>query len=535
MLPDPTNYRTDTIDLALNWVGDKGHVTASYFRSTFRDGYDRVTWTTYNTANATDTMTTPPSNEFNQLNLTGGYAFSDKTKLAGGLSYGRNTQNDAFVPPDIMLTAAPVSSLNGLVVTSHADLKLTNQSVKDWVLSAGVKYDKRDNRTASNFYNFNAIDNGNPANYPNAPLSNKKTQLELAGDYRLDKTQHIRLAYNRENINRWCDQYAAGSSVGLATYPAGSNCVVATASKDDKISATYKLKAREDVNLNVGYGYSDRKTDSDMAAITEFKGNTSLLGAGVNGGDFQGFHPFFDGSRKEQMLKAGIDWQATDKLTLGLSGKYTDDKYGTDLGVTKGSTWSLNLDTSYIYRDKGSIAAYLTQEHRERDMTDQQNIAAVLATGTKLSVPANSTWSNKLKDDDTTLGLGVKQGGLMGGKLDLAGDLTYSIGKTGYGTQLNYAGANNVGLTCSNPAFLSCGDVPDIKNTMIQFKLVGNYKLDKSAKVALGYLHQSLKSDDYYYNALQYGTTPTKEMPTNQQSGSYSVNLISAAYIYEFK
>ena len=34
----PTNYKTDTFNLALNWVGEKGHMTSSYYGSIFRDG-----------------------------------------------------------------------------------------------------------------------------------------------------------------------------------------------------------------------------------------------------------------------------------------------------------------------------------------------------------------------------------------------------------------------------------------------------------------------------------------------------------------
>lgn len=521
ILPNPTDYKTDTVNLALNWAGDKGHMTGSYFGSFFREGYDRVTFQTYavtgaSVASAIQTMSTAPSNDFHQFNLTGGYAFSPKTKLAGGLSYGRNTQNDPFVvDPMMMRTPAQKSSLDGLVVTTHADLKLTDQTARDLVLSAGIKYDERDNRTSSNMYDFHslAVSAGTAANYPNTPLSNKKTQLELAGDYRLSKNQHVRLTYNREDVRRWCNQYAVG--VG---YPAGTNCVVATASKDDKLSATYRLKVDEDVNLNVGYAYSKRKTDSDPTAIAAFALASKIAGTpnGTNANDWLGFHPYFNASRTQQALKAGVNWQAHDKLSLGLSGRYTDDDYDTTYGVQKGNSWSLNLDVTYSYKEDGSVSAYLTQEHRQRDLTDASSLT--------------QNWTNKLKDDDTTLGLGVKQGGLMGGKLQLAGDLTYSLGKTAYGTQFNYANP-----ACSTAANLTCGDLPDIKNTLIQFKLTGNYQVDKSAKVALGYLYQHLKSDDYYYNGLQYGFTPTTLMPTNQQTGSYSVNVVTASYIYTFR
>jgi hypothetical protein len=46
--------------------------------------------------------------------------------------------------------------------------------------------------------------------------------------------------------------------------------------------------------------------------------------------------------------------------------------------------------------------------------------------------------------------------------------------------------------------------------------------------------HQRLTSNDFFYNAYQTGFTPTQVMPTNQQAGSYSVNLISLSYLYKF-
>ena len=557
MLPNPTSYKTDTVNLAMNWVGDKAHFTGSYFGSFFRDGYNSVTFQTFAGANTMQTMVTPPGNDFHQLNLTGGYALSAKTKLTGGLSYGRNTQNDPFVVDAFaMATPATQASLNGLVVTTHADLKLTDRTFRNLALSAGIKYDKRDNRTASNFYNFNALDGAanHVAYFPNTPYSNSKTQLELAGDYRLDKDQHVRLAYNREEVKRWCDQYAIGGlgltpggATGINIYPAGVSCVVAPKSADDKLSATYRYKVSEDLGFSAGYSFSKRNTTSDPNAITARIGlngnpNPALAAAtliqGLNAGDYRGFYPFFDASRKEQMLKGGANWQASEKLSLGLNGRYTDDKYDSLYGVQKGNSWSLNLDATYNRGEKGSVSAYLTQEHRQRDMTDLYRspyLAGTTSTATALGIPSGATWSDALKDDDFTIGLGAKQGGLLGGKLELSGDLSYSMGKTSYGTQFNYYSATTTGLTCAAPNFLTCGTLPDIKNTTTQFKLTGIYQVGKNSKIALAYLFQKLQSTDYYYNGLQLGTTPTALMPTSMQPGSYTVNVVTAAYVYSFK
>lgn len=569
-LPNPTNYKTDTMTLALNWKGDRAHVTTSYFGSFFRDGYDRVNFQTFaGTGSVNQIMSTAPSNDFHQLNVNGDYDFSSATKLTGGISYGRNTQNDAYVADAYsMVTPAPVSSLNGLVINTHADLKLTNQTSKDLVLSAGMKYDERRDKTASNFYYFNALDGANGtvlsngiytdhrAHFANTPLSLRKTQWELAGDYRLSSDQHMRLAYNREDVRRWCDQYAVGSTIpvvgsnaGVNSYPAGTNCVVATGSYDNKLSATYKVRASEDVNLNVGYSFSKRVTTSDPNAITSrigLAGNANLatsalanntLIQGLNSSDFRGFYPVFDASRKEQMLKAGANWQATEKLALMLGGKYTDDKYDSLYGEQNGNSWSVNLDANYAYSEYGSITAYMTQQHRQRNMTDlvrSPTSPASAASASALYIPPGGTWTDQQKDDDTTIGIGAKQNGMMASRLELGEDLTYTAGKTLYTTTFNYAAATTGGLTCASPQFLTCGSLPEVNNHVVQFKLSGKYKLDKNSKIAVGYIYQHMKSTDYYYNGLQAGYTPSALMPTNQQSPNYTVNVVTASYLYNF-
>lgn len=556
VLPNPTNYKTDTMTLALNWKGDQAHVTTSYFGSYFHEGYDRVNFQTFaGTGSVNQIMSTTPSNTFHQLNVNGGYDFTSATKLTGGLSYGRNTQNDAFVVDAYSMGApAPQASLNGLVNNTHADLKLTNQTTRDLVLSAGMKYDERRDKTASNFYKLNALDGAanHLATFANTPLSLRKTQWELAGDYRLSSDQHVRLAYNREDVRRWCDQYAV--SVGIAAgasgyYPAGTNCVVATGSYDNKLSATYKVMATEDVNLNVGYSFSKRVTTSDPNAITSrigTNGNVNLSAVpliwGINSGDFRGFYPVFDASRKEQMLKAGANWQATEKLSLVLGGKYTDDKYDSQWGEQKGNSWSVNLDANYAYSEYGSIAAYMTQQHRQRNMTDllrSPTSANSPASTTALNIPPGANWTDTQKDNDTTIGIGAKQNGMMASRLELGEDLTYTSGKTGYTTVFNYAAATTGSgtlpvYTCASPQFLTCGSLPEVNNHVVQFKLSGKYKLDKNSKIAVGYIYQHMKSTDYYYNGLQAGYTPSALMPTNQQSPNYTVNYVTASYLYNF-
>lgn len=131
-------------------------------------------------------------------------------------------------------------------------------------------------------------------------------------------------------------------------------------------------------------------------------------------------------------------------------------------------------------------------------------------------------------------GLGFKQAGLMGNKLELTGNLAYIVGKTNYNTVLNYTGATTTGATCASSNVLSCGALPEIRSATTQVKLGGTYQVDKKSKVALRYVYQRLNANDYYYNGYQTGFTPTTMLPTNQQVGNYTVNMIAVSYLYSF-
>lgn len=562
LLMNPTNYKTDTYNLALNWAGEKGHLTGSYYASTFRDGYDSLSWqnpiatgtasgllnlpcaagATSATCFQTGALSTAPGNNFNQLNLTGGYAFSPATKLAGGLSYGRNTQDDAFLTGQQGVVLAPQSSLNGLVVTTHADLKLTHQATKALVLSAGLKHNERDNRTSSSKYQFWAL-NGLAASATNkldaatnAPYSNKKSEFELAGDYRLDKRQSVRLAYDHEDVTRWCNNY------GIA----GSDCVVSPSSKEDKLGIRYKLKASSDVGFNAGYTYAKRKSDFDHSAITPLSGLETLTPHDVNAQDYPGFIAYIYASRKQEQLKAGVNWQATEQLDLSMSGRYVTDKYfESTLGVQDSQTTGLNLDATFSYGDGSSVSAYASWQNSKKNL----KMGAAPGTGASATpgavgvnagtsyaalVAPTNIWTNDAKDDGNAFGIAAKHRGLMGGKLEFTGDLSYSIDKTDSATLIPYYVASAAAPTCSSPASRTCGDSPTIKSELTTLKLTGIYQVDKSSKVAVRYMYQKLTSDDYNYQTTQYGYTPLRGLPANLQEPNYSVNVVTASYIYNF-
>lgn len=546
IIMNPTKYKTDTFDLALNWMGENAHLTASYFGSVFRDGFNSVSWenniytgsTTLNngacisTASCgyqTGAMSTAPNNDFHQLNLIGGYDFAANTKLTGGLSYGRNTQKDIFATNvGVMNTGTSTrTNLDGKVITTHGDLKLTNQSFHELTLTAGLKYDQRKNNTASDTYNYNHIGVGNYVGI-NAPYSNRKTQGELAADYRLTHFQKLRLAYEHENIKRWCENIASGSQ-----------CVASPTSKEDKLGLTYKLKATDDLSVSTGYSYAKKKADFDHNFVANI-GTTPVVGGSttgqvysqINAGDFFGFTAFPYASRKEHLVKAGANWQALEKLDLALNARYSKDNYDTTLGVQNANSKGANLDSTYSFNDQNSVTLYVDWQTGYRDLSDgTTSTSAPKSDGSITSAPT-AVWSNRLKDESRAIGLITNHRGFLGGKMEINGDLSYSLDKSTYSTVVPYSVSTTV--ACDDPTKLMCGTLPDIKSSLVTFKLSDSYQLDTNSKVALGYTYQHRVVQDYVYNIYQAGYTPATLMPTNEQAPSYNVSMVTVSYNYTF-
>ena len=537
-LMNPTEYKTDTFNFAVNWVGEQAYASLSYYGSLFHDDFTGVsfsnpfvsggtgaspkppTGTSPGAAFPISTMSTPPDNSFHQFSLTGGYLFSPQLKLIGSLSYGRSKQNDTYdgtystVPntaPDL-----PVNSLDGRVDIRHADARLTWQPSHAFNFAAGFKYNERDNKTRSYEYTFLDL-GGEEREAVNIPMSNKRYQFDLGGDWHIAPGQRLHLGYEYDNIKRWCNNELANNAQGepstaTAGYYVTASCVQVPKNKENRIVATYKMKFADKVDFNAGYTYGRRTATVNPSFYNPMQ-------AVAEGFENFGFRAFFDASRKQNLLKGGITWQATDKFTLGLNGRHTkDDYFDSPLGVQDGKTSSANLDANFSFSEDNSIGGYLSWQKRTREL--------FTASGRDALHPRTTLWSNDLRDRDNTVGVDGRQKGFMGGKLELREDFAYSLAKTKYVTFL----VANIVPNLSNQ-----GEVPNISSELTQFRFTGTYQFDHRSSILGGYMYQRLKASDYLYYAFQYGFTPTGLLPTNQQAPNYTVNTVFLAYRYSFQ
>jgi hypothetical protein len=234
-------------------------------------------------------MGSAPSSDFNQISGSAGYKISATTRLVANGSYGRTTQNDTFLTDDTT-PVVPVRSLNGLVVTSLFNAKLTTRIAKKLSLTGAYKYNDRDNQTPVNIYQYAdageaAAANASFAAGPNNPLGavlaqnananrpygTRLNQANFDADYALGGGQWIKGGYDFQKIDRAC----AGSWI---------DCADVATTDENTLRADWRATVGGDFTARAGYAYSARRGTYNENAFLALVPYASVSPAAAAGG-----------------------------------------------------------------------------------------------------------------------------------------------------------------------------------------------------------------------------------------------------------
>lgn len=434
MLPDLVDTTTDQLNLGLAYTHGKYFLQAGYYGSIFKNNVSSMSWQDPNDPTRTASMSSAPSNQFNQLNLVGGTTFWNDTKLVADLSYGRATQNDSFLRDAALPIGLPEISPNALVVTKLAGVKLTKHVSRKFNLSARIKYDDRANETPVStfvFYDVNipkgatasafnsalglapATLSSNVNIFADRPQSKKDTAFHLDGDYSLGRAQKLSGGFDWQKTERTCD----GTWI---------NCSSAPESIERNFHTEWHGPVLDDVDARLSYGYSERRVNYDSNAwlalvpmanvipggpivgattgvygylqqtgLTGFgplsgfptsplTGNAalfspnnnivpqSLYGSRDNVSELPGMRRFNLADRDRDRLRFAVDWQATERLSLANNFEFDRNDYLHSVyGLQKSTNWSEGVDGTYAVSDRVTASAFYTHEdQRSRSAGD---------------------------------------------------------------------------------------------------------------------------------------------------------------------
>ncbi|MEO8134613.1 MAG: MtrB/PioB family outer membrane beta-barrel protein, partial [Betaproteobacteria bacterium] len=243
----------------------------------------------------------------------------------------------------------------------------------------------------------------------------------------------------------------------------------------------------------------------------------------------------FLADRKRDQVRLALDATPVAAVSFGGSVDYNRDDYQHSVyGLKSGNSWALNLDANYQPTNKLNLYAFYTYESMRSSQNGNggQSVNESVAgyTGPQYLDPLRQ-WGITIRDKANTFGLGLKQKGLLGGKLQIGGDLVYTRASTAF----QFSGGNVYPISSIPPLVpIPAESLPDATNRYVSLLLDGRYALDKKSSMRVTYLYRRLVSSDSQFDAL-VGVTIPSFVRTNEVSPNYTMNVIGVSYIRYFR
>ncbi len=430
ILPIPIDFDTSQANAAVNYRFKQILLSVAYYGSYFTDNINSYTYQDVADPTKSATLATAPSNQFNQFTFIAAEKFKHNMKVVVSGSYGRNTQNDAFLAPATaqngqLAFGLPVPSLNGLVVSSLVNGKFTAKPSKKWNLVATYKYSNRDNQTPVHTYYFQDANEsksgtspfaglyGNPAAlgsntniYANRAYSEKTNQAEGEAEYALAKKQWVAARYKWEKLDRscpgsWIDcsdarttdentigvnwhRISVGSLTGRASYDYSWRrgaynedaflALVPMANQIPAGGATQSVYSFLQATGLTGFGpvagLPATPLTGDAAIYTPLNNAIpqALYGSRNAINELVGLRRYTVADRNRHQVFADVDWQATGKFSLHANGELNaDDFINSVYGVRSDLFWEASMDAGYTPSETLVVDLYYTYDQRNLD------------------------------------------------------------------------------------------------------------------------------------------------------------------------
>ncbi|HZW12643.1 MAG TPA: MtrB/PioB family decaheme-associated outer membrane protein [Noviherbaspirillum sp.] len=533
IVPEPIDYTTDQYEALVRYSGEKTQLQFGYYASLFKNDKQSLTWDNLFTGTShpnTGRFGLAPDNEFHQLNVSGSYGFTTATKVSGALSYGRMTQNDDFLPYSTQGAGAlgPTGSLHGKVNTLHASMRLDSKLTSALHLTAGYRYDDRDNKTPEGVEfiyrsgdSLAALSASNTRR--NVALDIKKQVLYADLDYYLTSATKLKFGYDYHQVDHTHE-------------PTDGD-------KEHTVKTEVRHRFGDTVSSGLSYAYSDRNagtyngadplattyTDAYLRSLclaslnpVDCGATTAAPGKSYPWLEAPGLRKYFLADRKREKVGAFVNYSPIEQLDLEFTGNFNRDKYPDTfdgLGLTRATGWMLGFDANLQATDalSGSFFASVDQSKTNQNGANLGVglIAQQAETGT---IPATSQAVTTLTDRTVTLGLGMRY--KPNARYEVGGNLTHS---------------DSVGhsrLSSANAALTT--PFPNLVSRLSRVDLFSNYALKKDVTLKVRYAYERYRSDDWAVDALPNVNSISSIVGTYQSSPDYDVHFLGVSVAYKF-
>ena len=510
LLPEPIDSNHTQAELRLNYAGERLRLTGGYYGSF------------YNNANATmaagipgslnnqlgtllplapglqgilgNPVALPPDNRSQTLDLAGNYTFTPTTRANFKVAYSQARQDQGFAGTGLVGAPAGVSSLDGEVNTTLAQVGLVSRPIAKLTLQAEGRYEDRNDKTPIAYYNAEGASTWTNRNY-----SLERIRGKLQASYQFGAAYVGIAAVDYDAIER--APFTPTSAVGGIS-----------ALRQDTDETTWRLELKRRMTENfsgeIRLSSSDRNGSNWLrptsgGGVTEVTDPSTFPSTAI-------FAPTLADRRRDQ-LKVQANWQPTDALLLVVSAAGGKDDYSMPSQYAlRDSKMSLfTIDANYVVSDAWNVngfASYGTQK-----LNQGRPAGAILA----------------FDNTNTTIGVGAT--GRISEQVEVGGSLAYLRDNNEYAQTLD-----PLANPSSGALLAATGGLPDIKFQQTELRLYGKYALAKNQALRLDAIYQQTKYNDwaYGYDGVPYTYSDNTILTLDQNQ---NVVYIGVSYSYAWR
>ena len=475
-LPEPIDYKTDTLKFEAGYAKKPLFVSVSYLYSRFENDNENLRFrnpATENTASATDVLTLAPDNNYYKFALKGSVKLPMNSKFSLNIASSRaRSKADLLdyyvdnVPGGVIPITLSDDVFHGKIDTRNYNFVLTSTPLPFIGGKIFYQYSKRKNKS-------DKITTGDGEEIlMNEPIGYKKYNYGTEFGFRLPANLYLLTAYAHVNKNRDREDVPEN--------------------KDDIYSVNLKWSGLDFLTVKAGYEKMHRSAD--------------FHAPGVPSDDPEYIETFmrrFDvASKDSDTYKISMDIYPTESLTIGIGYRNKDTDYDdVALGLREAKSDEFTVDADYIMGKLMKLTAYYHYE-AVKYFQFQRQLPFNATTGFDPSTPPTPqafNWDAKQKDKSYDCGIGADIY-VIPKKLTLK--LRHDYVRSNGNVDLTYLLGDNPlpsGRTQDN---IDISDWDDYRLRSYALKAV--YSVTEKLALSLGYIHEKFNFDDAQYEGYQY-------------------------------
>lgn len=476
-LNNPVNTTTRQLDVVLNYVSERLQLTGGYYGTEFFNHVPALA-VTGGIADLSP-IALPPGNQSHQFNFSGGYDLTPTTRGTFKAAWTHQTQNETFASPSV----SGRTDLGGEVDTTLLQAAITARPLPRLSLLANVRYEDRNDKTPVALYLTTGVTGASTTDGFNTPNSLRATSAKVEATYELPASIRLTGGVDYDKRER------SNSRVHDVSFRADTD--------ETTVRAELRRSMFDTLTGSISYAHADRGgSNYDLNVL-----NDGTIGANQ-------VNPLNIADRKRDKVRATVNWQPLDALSIGVYADYAKDEYsGRLLGPRDGTAGTYALDASYALTDKWQLTGWLS---RNDVKANQSSCSFGTPAGVCVSAVASPLWSARLRNQGDAVGATLR--GKMAGGIEVGADASYSRDKSEYNLATTTAGATLIAP-------------PDIWFRVTRVNLFGKYALGKGSDLKLNYAYQRWTTDDWTWNTWTY-TDGTKVLKSPEQK----VHFIGVTY-----